>query len=143
MARNLVTLWALYLALFAALAYCDEEVAVVAPEEAGSDLWVCDCGAPDFLGKYTLSEDHIYDGVPSYINAQKKSVFRNNGFWYLGDVTSWPLETHYRCVGHENCPMKRPSPPIPGTWTVNRQVGKKPVPVLQSTPCAKSEQDEL
>jgi hypothetical protein len=133
--NNLITVFALCILALLGMVR-SEEAAIAQAEESISELYVCNCGAPDFLGKYIISEDHVYDGVPSYVNAKGKSVFRNNGFWYVGDVSSWPLETHYRCVGHENCPMKRPNPPIPGTWTVNRQVGKAPEPVLQTTPCA-------
>lgn len=128
------------LALCSTLVYCNV-AAIDGTDENFTEIYVCHCGDANFLGKYSVSQDHVYDGVPSYINANKKSVFRNNGFWYVGDVSSWPLETHYRCVGHESCPMKRPTPPVPGVWTVNRQVGKAPEPVLQLTPCAA--QDEL
>jgi len=36
------------------------------------------------------------DGVPTYTNAKEMTFFRNNGFWYLGSLASWPPETHYR-----------------------------------------------
>ena len=103
-------------------------------------VYVCSCGDSSFLGEYTISLDEMMDGVPSYTSKQGKSIFRNNGFWYVGDVHQWPLQTHYRCVGHIDCPMRSEVPPIPGSWTVNKAVGKAPSPELQSTPCIAKEE---
>ena len=102
-------------------------------------IYICNCGDSSFLGEYKIAMEEVMDGVPSYVSKRGKSIFRNNGFWYVGDVHQWPLQTHYRCVGHVDCP-RTPTPPIPGFWTVNKFVGKAPSPVLQTTPCVVNEE---
>jgi hypothetical protein len=44
-------------------------------------LYVCESAEPEFLGKYTASEESKQDGVPIYSNANDRSFFRNNKFW--------------------------------------------------------------
>ncbi len=96
-------------------------------------VWVCACGDAAFLGEYRAAGE--MDGAARFENGHRRSLFRSNGFWYLGDLHSWPVETHYRCVGHEDCPYKRPSPPAPGKWTLNKFVGRAPAPALSLQPC--------
>lgn len=60
------------------------------------------------------------------------SFFRNREFWYLGDVSKWPPETHYRCVDSEevcNVGGDIPASSALGGWTVNKRVVKSNVPV--------------
>lgn len=56
---------------------------------------ICSCEDPQFLGTYTKSVDTM-DGAPVYTNMNEMSFFRNNGFWYIGNLAPWPPETHYR-----------------------------------------------
>lgn len=119
---------------------CKESESIVAAAPAPR-VWLCDAADPKFIGEYLLSEEDVFDGVASYVNRYQRSVFRNNGFWYIGDIGLWPIQTHFRCVGAEGCPRREDTPPIPGAWTVNKYVGKGSAPQLQLTPCVIS--DEL
>jgi hypothetical protein len=103
------------------------------------EYWVCSCGDERFLGKYTVGKE--IGGRPTYVNDREMAFFNNNNFWYLGSLESWPPATHYRCVDYEGCNMNENDLPIPGKWTINRKLGKEPLPVIQETPCASN--DEL
>ena len=80
------------------------------------------------------------DGAPTFTNSNEVSFFRNNGFWYLGDLTVWPPLTHYRCVQPEGCNVGSSTPPtsIEGLWTVNKAIGKEPIPDISLSPCSSS-----
>ena len=124
----------------------DAELGVAGNVEAATEIesiYICDAGDESYLGLYSISHDDIIDNIPSYINQQKRSIFRSNGFWYIGNLESWPVQTHYRCVGSEGCEFKSDTPPIPGTWTLNKYIGKAPSPVLQTTPCSVGNGDEF
>ena len=107
------------------------------------ELFVCRAGDPTVLGVYT-SSDSTMDGAPVFTNANEISFYRNNGFWYIGDLTTWPPRTHYRCVQPEGCNVKGEVPPTTseGVWTVNKAVGKEPSPEISLENCDKSK-DEL
>ena len=60
----------------------------ISTSDAPTSVWICECGDSNFLGEYVASSEHSMDEVSSYINAQKKSIFRNKGFWYVGDLAS-------------------------------------------------------
>jgi hypothetical protein len=82
------------------------------------------------------------DGAATYSNDQGMTLFRNQKFWYMGSVESWPPVTYYRCVEYENCNANEVTPPVPGQWTTNKKFGKDPTPVISSTPCG-GDSDEL
>merc|ERR1712227_960020 len=33
-----------------------------------------------------------------YTNEEGRSIWQNRGFWYIGDMTTWPPETYFRCM---------------------------------------------
>mmetsp|Transcript_5332 Transcript_5332/g.5494 ORF Transcript_5332/g.5494 Transcript_5332/m.5494 type:complete len:134 (+) Transcript_5332:48-449(+) len=108
-----------------------------------TELYVCAAGDPVLLGSYTSSSADMMDGVPTFTNSNEMSFFRNNGFWYLGDLTSWPPKTHYRCVQPEGCNVGEAVPPTTaqGVWTVNKALGTEPIPEITLTQCASSKEE--
>jgi len=76
--------------------------------------------------------------VPTFTNQNDMSFFRNNEFWYIGSLLSWPPETHYRCV--DECNPGSSFPSVEG-WKVNRKLGKLPVPVISYSPCPISHEE--
>lgn len=134
MRSNLLNFFGVFVLLFMIVLADNFETDLPDVSEIES-VYICDAGDESFLGLYSISHDDIIDNIPSYVNHKKRSIFRSNGFWYIGNLESWPVQTHYRCVGSEGCSFKSNTPPIPGTWTLNKYVGKAPAPVLQTTPC--------
>ena len=94
----------------------------------------CTAGEPEFLGTYT--EDGENDGAPKYTNAKSRSIFRNNGFWYMGDLSGWPPETYYRCV--EGCASGASSPPLEG-YQATKTRGVAQAPILSTEECTHDE----
>ena len=66
------------------------------------------------------------------------SIYRHQGYWYIGDLAPWPPETHYRCI--EGCGHMMPTPPKSG-YQPKKLIGVFPAPILQDEPCAVN--DEL
>merc|ERR1719231_2133006 len=89
---------------------------------AGETFYCCNAGDPQYLGEYKQEEDGM-----KYTNANGRSLFTNEGFWYLGDTSGWPPETHYRCVG---CPAKDKMPPLTGYKPSSK--GTSPAPEFQT-----------
>jgi len=83
------------------------------------------------------------DGVPIYSNSNEMSFFRHNSFWYLGRLTTWPRESHYRCV--EKCPSGTSVPPLSAKslWKTNYAYGKDPAPIITLEPCSNNINNEL
>ena len=105
-------------------------------------IYVCRAGDPSVLGTYTSGSSSM-DGVPTFTNSNEVSFFRNNGFWYLGDLTTWPPKTHYRCVQPEGCNVGGVVPPTSdqGVWTVNKALGKEPLPEISLESCNSVKQE--
>eukprot|EP00613_Pedinella_sp_CCMP2098_P006359 CAMPEP_0171610154 /NCGR_PEP_ID=MMETSP0990-20121206/9884_1 /TAXON_ID=483369 /ORGANISM="non described non described, Strain CCMP2098" /LENGTH=122 /DNA_ID=CAMNT_0012173517 /DNA_START=31 /DNA_END=399 /DNA_ORIENTATION=+ len=101
-----------------------------------SNFYVCECGNPKFVGHYVA--ESASDGSPKYANEEGMSIFRHQGYWYMGDMEPWPPETHYRCI--EGCGYNEPTPPLTG-FQLKKNVGVASPPILQLEPCA--ENDEL
>ncbi len=99
-------------------------------------LYVCEAENASFLGEYVPGHQKI-DGVEVYSNEQDMSFFRNRGFWYLGNLSPWPPETHYRCVEPEGCNVGKEVPPTSseGAWKGNRKFNSEKPPVISATPC--------
>lgn len=55
-----------------------------------------------FVGKYTAGKETL-DGAATYSNSNDLSIFRNKGFWYIGNLAPWPPVTAYRCVEQQGC----------------------------------------
>ena len=53
---------------------------------AQESMWVCEAGDELVLGEYVRSEEQQMDGVDVYSNANELSIFRNKGFWYIGNL---------------------------------------------------------
>ena len=87
-------------------------------------------GLPDATGKYVA--DKFQDGVEKWTNAKGMSMFRHNGYWYMGDLRPWPPVTYYRCVA--DCPKDEDLPPLVA-FESNPKKGKDPAPTVQSGPC--------
>ena len=77
----------------------------------------------------------VLDGVATFTNENDYSFYRNKGFWYIGDLSVWPPNTHYRCV--LDCPEGEDYPPSSetGVWTVNKKFGVEPAPLISEGPC--------
>jgi hypothetical protein len=63
------------------------------------------------------------------------NVAMGQGWWYLGDATTWPPETHYRCV--EGCPYNKVVPPQTG-FQVTQMHKTVPVPEISYGPCGEA-----
>ena len=100
-------------------------------------MHICEAVDPKIMGTYKASNDK-QDGVPVYVNQNEMSFFRSRGYWYLGNLAPWPPETHYRCVELEGCNEGLDFPPSTeeGQWSVAKNFGQEPVPVISKTPCA-------
>lgn len=97
------------------------------------DFYICEAGDDTILGKYT--KDGEKDGVATYSNSDDMSLFRNQGFWYIGNLGPWPPETHYRCV--KDCGRDLEFPPLK-TYTKSKQHGTDPEPRVQDFPCGEA-----
>jgi hypothetical protein len=106
------------------------------------DIYVCSAGDPTLIGKYSPGAQ--FNDAPTYTNENDMSFFRNKGFWYLGNLASWPPVTHYRCVDSEGCNymLDYPSDSNTGSWTINKKFGKEPFPQFSTVPCSNAA-DEL
>lgn len=102
-------------------------------------IHVCESPDPKLLGIYVPGTE--MDGVATFTNEKDFSFYRNNGYWYLGDLSVWPPITHYRCV--LECPEGENLPPssATGNWSVNAKVAKDPAPTVSYGKCSLS--DEL
>jgi hypothetical protein len=88
-------------------------------------------GMAKHIGNYTAKG--FQDGVSKYTNkVSGMSIYRNNGYWYVGDVNNWPPTTHYRCVS--DCEKDGESPPLV-QFETNAKKAKDPAPVIQASPC--------
>jgi len=98
---------------------------------------ICEAGDPRFLGQYVGSKEQI-DNVALYYNDKDMALYRNNGFWYLGNLIPWPPETHYRCVSESGCNYRQDKPPSTrdGKWTAAAKFGIEPPPVITLEPCS-------
>ena len=56
--------------------------------KAGGPFYVCEAGIKDHVGTYKAKGHQ--DGVPKYTNENGMSIFRHNGYWYMGDLRPWP-----------------------------------------------------
>lgn len=90
--------------------------------------YVCDAGTTAYIGRYTIDSNRLH----TYRNDDGKALFRHHGFWYMGDLTTWPPVTDYRCV--LDCPHGSELPPVPATFTISN-TGILPTPNLTLTPC--------
>jgi hypothetical protein len=86
-------------------------------------------------------------GKDTYTNEHGMSFFQNRDFWYLGDLSAWPPETHYRCVdAEEKCASTSNIPPASalGGWTPNKRFGSEVIPEIVVGVCPEaSENSEL
>ena len=74
--------------------------------------------------------------MPKYTNEKGMSIFRHNGYWYMGDMRPWPPVTNYRCVA--DCNKDEDVPPMVDFET-NPNKGTDPAPSLRDEPCDKEE----
>jgi len=116
------------LALFLSLCVADE-----------TGYHVCSAGDARFVGTYRPSREEL-DGATVHYNDKDMAIFRNNGFWYLGNLGPWPPETHYRCVWDVGCNYKQSTPPVgpDAKWTAAKTHGKEPAPTLSTQACTES-----
>eukprot|EP00617_Octactis_speculum_P008765 CAMPEP_0185775068 /NCGR_PEP_ID=MMETSP1174-20130828/81124_1 /TAXON_ID=35687 /ORGANISM="Dictyocha speculum, Strain CCMP1381" /LENGTH=113 /DNA_ID=CAMNT_0028462531 /DNA_START=38 /DNA_END=379 /DNA_ORIENTATION=+ len=96
-----------------------------------AEFYICENENPLFLGTYKLAEA-TNDGVPAYVNDDGMSIFRHQGFWYIGDLAPWPPQTFYRCV--DDCAAGMDSPPA--AFFKGKKVGTtSPGVSLTTQPC--------
>lgn len=116
--------------------------AEVLQEEEEQAFYICAAGDPKFLGKFIMSEkkSDMMDGVEVWFNEKDMAIFRNKGFWYIGDMEPWPPATHYRCVQEIGCNYGERIPPTSkqGTWAPSG-MGKEPAPIVLNVPCDRSQ----
>ena len=62
---------------------------------------------------------------------------------YLGDLSNWPPQTHYRCVEMEGCNLNLGIPPTTteGNWSASK-IGKLPIPIITKEQCEHIEVSE-
>jgi hypothetical protein len=96
-----------------------------------TSFYICE---PTGMAKHvgTYSARGYQDGIAKYTNKAGISIYRHNGYWYIGDVTNWPPTTHYRCVS--DCEKDGETPPLV-QFETNAKKAKDPAPVIQDTPC--------
>lgn len=100
------------------------------------DFSICESADETLIGGYTIEPDTRMDNAPIYSNGNDVALFRNKGFWYIGNLAPWPPETYYRCVEAEQCNMGLDTPPTgKGVWTASKKFGKEPVPVVVAGAC--------
>jgi hypothetical protein len=111
---------------------------------AEMEIHVCSASNPDFVGTYLPGRQKM-DNAPVFSNANDMSFFRNNGFWYLGNLGEWPPETHYRCVEPEGCNFQQDFPPSAdeGEWKGTKKFNNGDIPMIRLTPCAAESKEEL
>lgn len=88
----------------------------------------------------------LYEDRVAYTNENGFSFFKNRDFWYLGDLTTWPPETHYRCVDDDlKCHKSEswPAPSVKGGWIANKRFASETIPDIVEGPCPDESGDEL
>ena len=53
---------------------------------ATKSYYVCEAGDEKVLGEYKRDDEMKMDGVDVYSNINELSIFRNKGFWYIGNL---------------------------------------------------------
>ena len=53
---------------------------------ASKSFYICEAGDEKVLGEYVRDSEMKMDGVDVYSNANELSIFRNKGFWYIGNL---------------------------------------------------------
>ena len=51
-----------------------------------ASYFICEAGDEILLGEYVQAESEEMDGAPVYSNGNDMSLFRNKGFWYIGNL---------------------------------------------------------
>jgi|Transcript_31032 hypothetical protein len=119
-------------------------ISTINNEESLSSVSICAAGDKIFMGEFLISKEES-DSAPIYSNANDMSFFRHNGFWYLGDLNSYPPKTHYRCLPSEDLAvasnMMSPPTSTQGSWTATKLHGKEPIPMITSEACSQLNKD--
>ena len=129
----------LFCAAVLGLAYLAAQVSGAVAETL---IHVCEAEDSKFLGTYMASEAAM-DGELVFSNEHDMSFFRNKGFWYLGNMETWPPETHYRCVQPEGCNFDGPIPPMTGEgmWEGSKKFNKLVAPDILLAPCPRGSEE--
>ena len=53
---------------------------------ATESFYICEAGDEKVLGEYVRDSETKMDGVDVYSNVNELSIFRNKGFWYIGNL---------------------------------------------------------
>ena len=53
---------------------------------ATESFYICEAGDEKVLGGYVRDSETKMDGVDVYSNVNELSIFRNKGFWYIGNL---------------------------------------------------------
>ena len=53
---------------------------------ASDSFYIWEAGDEKVLGEYVRDSEMKMDGVDVYSNANELSIFRNKGFWYIGNL---------------------------------------------------------
>lgn len=123
--------------MFATKTIISAALAAIASCAEPASFHVCNAGFSSHIGEYKQAQ--AQDGVFRYTNENGISVYRHNGYWYMGDMRPWPPVTTYRCVFE--CPKDEDFPPLV-TFETNAKKGKDPAPILQAEPCATAFKNE-
>jgi hypothetical protein len=105
--------------------------------KATQNFHICESDDPLFIGTYLPSSEKL-DGFSIYTNSNDMSIFRNKGFWYVGNLAPWPPETHYRCVEVESCNFDIDTPPLSvnNNWKGTKRFNKEFKSIrLSDQPC--------
>jgi len=70
-----------------------------------------------------------------YTNEEGKSIWQRHGFWYIGDMSSWPPQTYFRCLDMP-CTYNRDFPSLEG-YKVTKEYEEtySTPPILQKESC--------
>jgi hypothetical protein len=110
-------------------------VGIVLVVAKSPDFSICESPDASIVGGYSADGDTKMDGAPVYSKGDI-AIFRNKGFWYIGNLGPWPPETYYRCVDAEACNMGEDTPPLgKSTWAASKKFGKEPVPEIVKGAC--------
>jgi hypothetical protein len=141
MSLDLGIKWIVLSLVLGLLLQCAATIVVEEPEQEQA-LYICTAGDAKFLGKFVMSEkkSDMMDGVEAWFNDKDMAIFRNKGFWYIGDPEPWPPVTHYRCVQEIGCNYGERIPPTSrqGTWAASGH-GKDPAPIVLNEPCGRAD----
>lgn len=121
--------------------------APISPPDGPPPVYICDTGNDEslrgiyepFAGRLPAEDDlgvpRTSDGVPVYAGDHDRSIYRLNGYWYLGYMHGWPPESAWSC--RRDCgAAHQESPPLGVRFKVaDRDLAHGQGPILSNISC--------